>query len=103
MTSSTSSASTTRPNAWRQRKRQSKRHFVTVQMQAKHTSHARKIFIEETSTTKVLSLNWKLRAGPYGIILNYSSWKVTSQGVRGAGKRPYKISSKRQIWIRAMF
>ena len=53
-------ASTILLRGWRQQKQPFRKHFASAQMQAKHTSRERIIFIMDTAITTALWLNWKL-------------------------------------------
>jgi hypothetical protein len=93
MTSFTSMGLTILPRGWRQRKQPSRKHFASVQMPGKRTSHEHFTFITAISITMALWLSWSLHAGAYQMIPGYSVWPVTSKGARDAGKRPYEASS----------
>ena len=71
MTSFTSMVLTILLRGWRQQKQPFRKHFASVQMQAKHTSRERFIFIMDTSITRALWLNWKLPARRCPIIRGY--------------------------------
>src|SRR6266566_10143018 len=93
MTSFTSMGLTILLRGWRQRKQPSRKHFASVRMPAKHTSHEHFTFITAISITMALWLNWKLHAGACQMIPGYSRWPGTSKGVRDAGKRRYEASN----------
>jgi hypothetical protein len=69
----TSMASIILPRALPWRKRQSRRRFGYVRMQAKHTSRALKIFIGDTSIMMALWRNWKLLVRASQTMREYSS------------------------------
>jgi hypothetical protein len=77
--------------------------FAYAQRLAKHTWHAQKIFIEDTSITREPWLNWRLLGRPYPILPVYSPLRVTSRGVRGAGKNRRETWNTRLISTRATF
>src|SRR5262245_10997109 len=96
-------ATITRLHVWRWPKQQPTRRFVSVRIWVKYTSRALDIFIAHTAIMTVLWLNWKMLAGRYLMTLAYSSSRVTSSAVRGAGKNPHVTWSEQSSLIRATF
>src|SRR4029434_3518102 len=93
MTNSTSMVLTILLRGWRWQKQPFRKHFASVQMPETHTGREQVISIMDSSITRALWLNWKLRAGACQMLRTYSRLWVTSKGVRAAGKSPQEISS----------
>src|SRR5437763_15112670 len=102
-TTFTSLALTILLRGWPQQKQPFRLHFAFVQMLAKRISREHGIFIMATSITIVLWLSWKLPARVCPITRRYSSCRLTSRGVRRAGKNPLETSRTPLNSTRAVF